>query len=125
MESKSAGILRLNGSIEHLLQDASRREQLERDWVGAAVGGVDFNADQRTFIQGLPPRSVQAIQEIVRSVLKSGGRMYFQLDEQGDAEFFADHSPVGEGPIEPLRVISVKICKFDANFQNCKWFWQS
>ena len=56
--------------------------------------------------------------------LRLRGEVYFKLDDHGDAELFADHSPISEGPVEPLRVISLKICKFDANFQHCRWIWQ-
>jgi hypothetical protein len=126
MESASshAGIIKLNGSIERLLKDPSRKEQLERGWQEAAVEGMGFNEEQQTFIRSLPKTSVDAIQEITRSVIKTNGRIYFMQDANGDAELLADHSPTLDNSPTPQRVINVKICKFDANFRNCKWFWQ-
>ena len=109
MESKDPGegIARLNSSIERLLKDSSGREQLERDWVGAVSDRVGFNPEQIAFIRALPPKSVKTIQDIVHSVEETNGRIYFKLDGRGDAELFADHSPISEGPVEPLRLVSL------------------
>lgn len=120
----NAGPVKLNGAIDRILKDHSLHAQLESDWQQAALTELDLNPEQETFIRALPPRSVETIQDVVRNVIKTDGKVYFKLDEHGDAELLAEHSPINGDPVDPLRIFKLVICKFDANFRNCKWFWQ-
>ena len=117
-------LVRLNGAIQKLLNDHTRHELVRRDWRQAALESLGFTEAQKEFVGTLPAKSVDRVQEVVRAVISARGRIFFQKDADGDAELMAEYSAKGEGPADPLRVISLKICKFDANFRNCKWIWQ-
>jgi hypothetical protein len=125
METPNADVdmTTLNSLIDRLLKDRTQHERLERDWQEAAIEGLRFNEAQKSFVRSLPVKSVQTIQGIVRSAIKSEGRIYFERDVNGDAELFADIPPVPDRSAQERFIAKFKICKFDANFRHCKWIF--
>jgi hypothetical protein len=107
---------RLNLAIRDLMADETRRRSLIADWQSAALEAIVLTSAQQRLVRTLPERGIRTIQYLVRSIMKEGGRIHLSKESVGTVGLSA------EIVSQQARTINIKICKFDANFRNCKWF---
>lgn len=109
---------RFNQSLAALLADSTKHPGLRNDWryTVAEAGLLDHGLAE--FVVELPPHSVLAIQRLINSVTEGGGSLRLEPGAENGVALIGHHVPVAHPDI---RLI---VCTCDANFKNCRWFWQ-
>jgi hypothetical protein len=109
----------INQLFKTTLSSRSKRGALKKDWRKALLEKANVEQGFKEFIEKLPEKSVKTIQKIVSSILENGGELFFV--QEGDLDSLV---LVGKDLTVAHTQINLVVCKCNANFRNCKWFWQ-
>ncbi|HWE97255.1 MAG TPA: hypothetical protein VG269_25070 [Tepidisphaeraceae bacterium] len=119
MEKKlpKLSIAGLNKLIKLVIADPSAYPQVKADWRRIVSSEMAMSPEQVQFFKNLPTISVKTIGMALRSAAKDGGKLEFKKGKDGATISLISRN-ISVFKATPL----LKICSFDANFHNCKWF---
>lgn len=119
----SVQLSKINAHIADAFYSKDAHALLRTDWRSVILSSTALEPGFSDFVRALPAESVATLQRLASSIIDHGGEIFLAHGNDADVFLVAHKVKVGSGRTENTE-INLIICKCDANFHNCKWFWQ-